>query len=321
VFESLNVAIAIGVIFLIFSMVNKYLVSLVKRLLKVKAIVIAGEMEAFIGKNTTKFIIPFMENDARHLNFLEKIKKGKVGFRKLNEKQLGTLVDDMSNHLLNISNYLLKEDGQKIVEKLGLRNSKDEIETKIKEITDHLKTLKTRIGHSHDQTMQKISEVYENNIRKSTFYCGIALAIFINADFFSIYNSLSNKSMVRDSIVASANTINDKYLNSLNDEKLKNIQTSEDLRNVLKEAGDQESNLTNSLSEAGLILGWRNNEFRNENVSTKELGLQIFMKVVGIFISALLISFGAPFWHEFLSSFTGIKQKLKSGKIPDNGNA
>ncbi|MBT3880313.1 MAG: hypothetical protein HON76_05335 [Candidatus Scalindua sp.] len=53
-FESLDVAIAIRVIFLIFSMVNKYLVSLVKCFLKMKAKVITGEMEAFIGKNTTK---------------------------------------------------------------------------------------------------------------------------------------------------------------------------------------------------------------------------------------------------------------------------
>ncbi len=36
-------------------------------------------------------------------------------------------------------------------------------------------------------------------------------------------------------------------------------------------------------------------------------------KMLGIIISGLLISFGAPFWHEFLRSFTGIRNMLRGG--------
>ena len=34
-------------------------------------------------------------------------------------------------------------------------------------------------------------------------------------------------------------------------------------------------------------------------------------KLIGLFISGLLISFGAPFWHDFLSAFVGIKKTLR----------
>jgi hypothetical protein len=44
-FETLDIMISLAVVFLILSMVHKYLVSLIKRLLSVKAKVVADEMK------------------------------------------------------------------------------------------------------------------------------------------------------------------------------------------------------------------------------------------------------------------------------------
>ena len=53
-FETLDIMIALAVVFLILSMVHKYLVSPVKRMLSIKAKVVAEEMETFIGENTVQ---------------------------------------------------------------------------------------------------------------------------------------------------------------------------------------------------------------------------------------------------------------------------
>ena len=45
-FETLDIMISLAVVFLILSMVHKYLVSLIKRLLSIKAKVVADEMKA-----------------------------------------------------------------------------------------------------------------------------------------------------------------------------------------------------------------------------------------------------------------------------------
>ncbi len=62
-FETLDTMISLGVIFLILSMVNKYLISIIKRCLKTKAKVVSSEMKTFIGENTTKILIPFIEKN------------------------------------------------------------------------------------------------------------------------------------------------------------------------------------------------------------------------------------------------------------------
>ena len=60
-FETLDIMISLAVVFLILSMVHKYPVSLIKRLLSIKAKVIADEMKTFVGENTVQYLIPYLE--------------------------------------------------------------------------------------------------------------------------------------------------------------------------------------------------------------------------------------------------------------------
>ncbi len=39
-----------------------------------------------------------------------------------------------------------------------------------------------------------------------------------------------------------------------------------------------------------------------------------FYKFIGLIISGLLISFGAPFWHDFIGTFTGLRKTLRGKK-------
>ena len=65
--------------------------------------------------------------------------------------------------------------------------------------------------------------------------------------------------------------------------------------------------LTKSFEEAGLQLGWTRYRFCD---AFKGIG-SFLNKLIGLFISDLLISFGAPFWHDFLTVFVGIRKTLR----------
>ncbi len=94
-FETLDTLISLGVIFLILSMIHKYVMSMVKRFFKIKATVVAEEMKTFVGENTIKYMIPFLEKNAKHQNVLDII-KGKNALRELSEEQLKGIVTILS---------------------------------------------------------------------------------------------------------------------------------------------------------------------------------------------------------------------------------
>ncbi len=306
-FETLDTMISLGVIFLILSMVNKYLISIIKRFLKTKAKVISSEMETFIGENTTKILIPFLEKNEKHLNFLDQV-KGKNALRKLSKEQLKGIVGKLEDFLNK------NEDAVEIKNTLGLELSVEEIKGKLGEIKIHLNTLHEKIENMYDNTLDKISELYTAKLRLFTLFTGMALAFIVNADFFGIYNSLSKSPVIRDKLVAQSETI-ELEMKKLSEKIEKNA--GENVKKIQKEldsANDTVTSLLGRVESTGIVLGWT-----DEKMSKACSGLGSFVyKLIGLLIAGLLISFGAPFWHDFIGTFTGLRKTLR-GKKAESG--
>ena len=94
-FQALDTMMSLGVIFLILSMINKYLISFVKRILKIKARVITKEMEVFVGKKTSVYLVKYLKKKAEYLNVMD----GKKFLRPLNKEQLVELIGDLAKYL------------------------------------------------------------------------------------------------------------------------------------------------------------------------------------------------------------------------------
>lgn len=153
--QTLDIVISMGVIFLILSMVNKYLIGFFKRLLNTKATVITGEMERFIGVKTSKYLKLYLEEKAKYMNLLDDKKR----IRQLNKSQMKTLVSDLEKFLKN-------EDVTEFQKVFGIDITINEVKEEIKEIKGHLNNLKDKIEDMYDNTMEKIAEIYEKK-------CGI----------------------------------------------------------------------------------------------------------------------------------------------------
>lgn len=309
-FETLDTMISLGVIFLILSMVNKYLISLVKRIFRTKAKVITKEMETFIGEKTSKYMLPWLEKKAKHLNFLD----GKKQLRLMNKEQLKTVVGELEK-------FMKSENAEEFKNVFGIDISVDDIKKEVQgeldEIKAHLNSLKDKVESMYDNTMEKISEVYETKIRYRALYFGIALAFFINADFFGIYNSLSNNSLVREELIAQSGVIKTQMEQFSNQIELdENIKIT-NIENEIKDVNANVSNLTDKLSNAGLQLGWTENAF--SAVFCHGVGPVVY-KLIGLLLAGLLISFGAPFWHDFIGTFTGLRKILQGRKVNSGKN-
>jgi hypothetical protein len=308
-FQTLDVMISLGVVFLILSMVHKYIMSMVKRLLKVKATVIAEEMKTFVGENTSRYLIPYLRNKAKYLNFLDATKTGIAiwkgdgeGLRHLNKEQLTNVIRDFKEFLTKEENPSKELD----VTDPNVSIGATDIENEIKEIIiPHLETLSGKMEKMYDNTTNKISEVYKLKMRYFTMVFGVLLAVFINADFFEIYGSLSTNALSRGKIVVQSEMITTKVSNI--NAKLESRGDAVELEKEIQEAKEDITGLTEGLKEAGVLLGWNKTSINNAFN-----GLGSFLnKLIGLAISGLLISFGAPFWHDFLGSFVGMKRAAR----------
>ncbi len=322
-FETLDTMISLGVIFLILSMVNKYLVSLVKRFFQIKAKTISKEMKTFVGENTTQYLIPYLEKKAKHLNFLDNV-KGENVLRELDKEQLAMVVSDLKE-------FLKDENTTGIMEVYGIDNTIKETKEKIDKIKNHLETLEGRIEKIYDNTMKKISEMYVSNLRTFTLYSGLALALIINANFFEIFSTISNNSLVRDKLVAQADVVHSQFELVSQHIALKEKEEIKSIKKEMKDAEKYIADLTGKIEDSGISLGWTVNDFEQIYTNAKEnvektkfksssllvgiyMLLDVLSKLIGLCIAGLLIGFGAPFWHDFIGTFTGIRKTLMGKK-------
>ena len=305
-FETLDIMISLAVVFLILSMVHKYLVSLIKRLLSIKAKVVAEEMKTFIGENTVQYLIPYLEKKAKHLNFLEQqygvplVRKRQVGLRRLEKDQLEEVVDSLKD-------FLEKKSVRQLKHELADQIPSVTTKRKLDEIRGHLVTLRSRIESMYDNTTERMTEVYETRIRHQTLIWGLVLAVLINADFLDLYGSLAKNSLIRGELMAQAQVI-DRQMQFMSEQiEQKEGQEIKRVQPLFKQAQANLSELSESFEKAGLSLGWT-----KEKLFAVFTGWSAFFnKLLGLFISGLLISFGAPFWHDLLSSFSGLKKILQ----------
>jgi hypothetical protein len=185
-------------------------------------------------------------------------------------------------------------------------------------------------------------------MRILTLYAGITMALIVNADFFEIYHSLSTDSLVRATVASRADAINEE-MRLRYDYLVKNVDEGiEDWEQFQEENRKAIEEMYDSLGAQALSMGWRQETldelfFGGKRVRTAPGPLQlrpqtvpaafvtrepltrhfdpdmaaIVKKIIGLIVSGLLISFGAPFWHDLLSSVTSLKRMLREKRTVD----
>ena len=165
--------------------------------------------------------------------------------------------------------------------------------------------------------MDRVSGWYKRRVQMILIVIGIIMAVAINADSINIGKALFQNDALRKSIVAEAEKV----------EPLPAATPTPDTNSVAamqereKKAAEQVDVLRTKLDSLGLPLGWvgtqrdqagnitnANDPRRRPEVGEVSLWL---LKIVGLFLTGLAISQGAPFWFDILNKFMVIRSTVK----------
>jgi hypothetical protein len=152
-----------------------------------------------------------------------------------------------------------------------------------------------------DDHMDRVSGWYKRESHKILIIIGAVLAVFFNLDSVRLYEGLNCNSALRGAVSAAA---------------------------TAKDTDPTHSTLVQGLVQA-LPLGWSGfpdgpiacyggTAAAAASPANANLPVYLFLKVLGLGITVIALSLGAPFWFDALSCLTNVRA---AGKKPDSGKA
>lgn len=143
-----------------------------------------------------------------------------------------------------------------------------------------------------DTYMNQCSYWYKSKLRWNLFFISIAIAIFANFSIIHTTTKIFQDDLLREEISSLA----EEYVENTNNANATNSEGKQ----LLKELRE----------EIDLPIGWGNSpmEYYKANIGINNLPLYL----LGWFLSAVLISFGAPFWFEVLNKTINYRKSSKN---------
>ena len=152
-----------------------------------------------------------------------------------------------------------------------------------------------------DLSMERVAGWFKRETQYVAICVSIVLVVFANVDSVDIARSLALNPEARAALVQSA----EKLLSQEEaiEAKLGNTEKPEDssldaVKEKTKKAQAAYDNAVSKLEQTGLKLGWEKNSVSQINWLSK---------IVGLLVSALAVSLGAPFWFQILQRFMQIR--------------
>lgn len=171
--------------------------------------------------------------------------------------------------------------------------------TLIDEAGDDLERARDNIEAWFNAAMDRVSGWYKRRAQKFLIVIGLVAAILTNADTISIGKALALDPTLRSSMVAASQS---GAGNAMADTR------------SLEERMQAEAA---TLNQMGLPIGWAfNRSFRQDPRGVPQsFGLDavfwLILKLVGLGLTALAVSQGAPFWFDLLNKFIVIRSTVK----------
>jgi hypothetical protein len=158
------------------------------------------------------------------------------------------------------------------------------------ETGDDLDQLKLRIERWYDDSMERVSGWYKRRVQLVLAVLGLALAIVLNADTVAIVGSLWSDKTVRAAVVAEADRVT------------QTAKPPADLKAVANEV--------KKIRSLDVPLGWK---LQKGDPRDLPHSARLWVsKVIGILLTMLALTLGAPFWFDLLSKL----MRLRGGGAP-----
>lgn len=182
------------------------------------------------------------------------------------------------------------------VQKMQDTNVRDVLLAQMATANGDLQSLHENVAAWFDNSMDRVSGVYKRHLKQISLFIGIILVLVVNADTLKVAKSLWNDSALRASMVQTAGT--------LVKEGQPAAGNAGDLNTAVNAAVQQINEAEQKLRP--LPLGWTSSSVPQWPWKWS-LAWLAFAKIVGLILTAIAISLGAPFWFDLLSMFMKIR--------------
>jgi len=174
-----------------------------------------------------------------------------------------------------------------------------------------------KINGWFDQTMDRVSERFTAGARAITFACALILAVALQLDAFNLLNTLWTNDAVRQELVTKAtDAIEKQKTTETGQEALKQISGLA-TRGLIVLPWSDSQNLPEATSTPappnppGRNGTWTEQLFAPISVAFSTWSKQFSSaKLPGIFLSAFLLSLGAPFWYNSLKTILKMRSEI-----------
>lgn len=180
-----------------------------------------------------------------------------------------------------------------------------------------------------NDTMNRASGWYKRRIREITLLAAIIVVVGINADSIMLYNRLSTDPTARGAIIAAAqgflsNPENNPSNNNGNitvEPETTPEPNGSDAGTTEGTAGSEDGSIDIAATRAEIerlqslindefqIVGWSEDPTDMRSLPTTPAGWA--MKIVGLALTVLAVSMGAPFWYDTLSKLVNLSASGK----------
>lgn len=233
---------------------------------------------------------------------------------------------------------------KKADEKVDSKSLKKLFETLSEGVKD-MNTFISRIEDWYDDRMGEVSSWFKNNTRWILFAVGILIAFVFNIDTLHMIERLWKDSSLRDEFVQTAAQAVDNpnaYSNDVNPtnalnqrtvtlDTLGNISSDSTAPQTSPQTLPSSANVPDTLSSArtqvnsylllefqNLPVGWQNCHW---GFCAEELDSRAAWQVVGWLITAIAVSFGAPFWFQLLNQLVSLRKSVAPRSSSRSNNA
>jgi len=169
----------------------------------------------------------------------------------------------------------------------------------------------------YTEYMVRVNYSYKRLLRKPLLITGLIIALLFNIDFIRLSDELWNDVHIQQSLVLLAEEFAE------GNKEFEDIQPTKEFFREYKESIGLPIGWCQELKEVKkdqLGLSNENNECGNLFKAIRKVVKYLFsgenwfwrlaMKLLGLFVTATIVSFGAPFWFEVLQKITSAKKSL-----------
>jgi hypothetical protein len=193
-------------------------------------------------------------------------------------------------------------------------NIRDVLLAHITLANNDLTTLRDGLATYFDGAMDRVTGIYKRYLKWISFGVGLVLVVALNADTIAAATALWKDSSLRSQMVENARALVDQKTKPSPDAKQGGAGASDPQKKDASPLDLDPDQLATKLGELEtkirpLPIGWRDENLKTllRSAHGCSVAFLYLMKILGLLMSALAVSLGAPFWFDTLSKFMNVR--------------